>query len=465
MAGLLASLTLVLGGVGSCYLTPFMAQNFKPSTVDAMRFIGCYGMPATPEHKTQFGAWVVDVLGQSRVDAPMEYYSYIVMLGDFHPSLSSLAFLGLVILAIGTAETAVPGSFTDRCCVTGAIATPFFVMISNTWLMPLQAILVGCWLGYRWLRGRRDSWMLLLGSGLGSLILIFPFFMHFAYQTRYYPIHIEWVQVRPPFLNWIVVMAPAIFLWLLSLGGACKKRMFAGFTAVVGLGALVGTYLFYVHDVYGGNEAIFNTTLKWWPWVYALVLMLGLIAAWPHRLLRWGAIFILSSTILFNSYIFLQQWRVLPKNHAGQLDGYAWFKENPQHRDIYLELQGLPKGVVLESLDSTAPDSGCSLSLFTGHSSVGGWTGHELLWRGGRTDIEWLQKYREQFYEGTLENPASWLRSIVPGGVDYVVWLNRDNDRSLKVWPILNEQLKNDYDWRPTYQHAEGHWGIWIKRR
>lgn len=461
-AGLLASLTLVLGGVGSSYLLPLMTPHFHVSAVHGMRFIGSFAVPATPEYKTAFGVWITDFLGKSAVDAPMEYYSYIVMLGDFHPSLSSLAFFGLAILAIGMAETAVKGSLTDRFCVTGAIASAVFVTVSNTWMMPLQVMLVSCWLVYRWWSGRQDRWIHILGSGLGCFILIFPFFMHFAYQTRSYPIHIEWVQVRPPLLNWILMMSPALLIWLLTLWEA-RKPLFAWFATIVGIGALLGTYFLYVHDIYGGTEAIFNTTLKWWPWVYALVMMLGLIAVWPSRARRRAVIGILLSTILFNGYIFQQTWRE-QKLHSGQMDGYAWFLEDHNHRNIYLELLGLPKGVVLESVDPKSYDVGCSLSLFAGHYSVGGWTDHEMLWRGGRPDIEQLAKNRDKFYKGTLENPESWLRCVVPGGVDYVIWLNRDNDRGLDIWPKINEQIKGSYDWRPTFEYDKGHWGIWVKR-
>ena len=466
-AGVLACLTLALGGIGTTYLTPFMAHGFNPAPVEGMRFIGCYGTTCVPEYKTDFGVWICSIIGRSLVDAPMEYYSYIIMIGDYHPSLSSLAFFGLLILAIGMAEKAVPGSLTDRFCVTGAIATAVFVLISNTWIMPLNAMAVVTWLVYRKLSGRRDSLTHILGSTLACVILIFPFFNQFAQQSGYYPIHIEWVEVRPPFLNWIMIMFPAFLIWLLTFWEA-RKPMFARFATIVGLGASLGTYFFYVHDIYGGSEAIFNTSLKWWPWSYALVIMLGIIAVWSYRIPRYIVTFILVSSILFNSYIFARFWLFGQKStqhHRGKMNGYAWFQEDSVNRDIYLEMQNLPKGVLLESDVSNTYDVGCSLSLFTGHYSLGGYTGHESLWRGYRSDLEQIRLKREVFFKGLLDDPLSWLRGVVPGGVDYITWLRRDNDQGLEIWPKLNEQLKAEYDWRCTFEDREARFGIWIKRK
>ena len=460
-AGCLAGVCVALGGDGATLLTPFMSPNNSPSPLAAMRFIGSY---AVFDHMTPFGTWVLQHIGVSRVDAPIEYYSYIIMLGDFHPSLSSLAFFGLVILAIGMAERAAPGSITDKFCVTGAISTAIYMLVSNTWITPLQVPLVICWLVYRWWNGRGDRWTYLLGSCLVCFALIFPYFNQFAYESRNYPIRFDWVPERPPFLNWLAVMFPACLMWFTCLWAA-RTEPLARFTVIVGIGAMAGTYFFYLHDVYGGIFAVFNTTLKWWPWAYALVLMLGLMSLWPHRILRNIACLILLLTLVGNIYIFGLYWQDASKKHMGRLDGYAWFTDDNNQKSIYQQLQALPQGVVLESTAPDSADTGTSLALFTGQYALGGWTGHEMLWRGGREDIDRLAANRDKFYGGTLENAASWLRGAVPGGVTYIVWLNRDNDRGLDIWPKINDQIKDDYDWHSTFEYSQGHWGMWIKRQ
>jgi len=460
-AGFLASVSLALGGVGTTLLTPFMAPNYSPSPLAAMRFIGSY---AVFNGMTPFGTWLLQHIGVSKVDAPIEYYSYIIMLGDFHPSISSLTLFGLVILAIGVAERAVPGSITDKICVTGAISTAVFMLISNTWITPLQIPLVVCWLIYRWWNDRGDRWTYLLGSCLVCFALIFPYFSQFAYESRNYPIRFDWVSERPPFLNWLALMFPACLMWFASLWAA-RTEPLARFTVIVGIGSMIGTYFFYLHDVYGGVFAVFNTTLKWWPWVYALVLMLGLMSIWPYLILRRIGYVIIFLTLVGNLYIYGLYWQNTPKDHMGRMDGYAWFTDvGNEQRSVYQQLQTLPKGVVLESTTPNTADTGNSLALFTGQYSLGGWTGHEKLWREGRADIDQLAANREKFYSGTMDNAASWLRGIVPGGVTYIVWLNRDNDRGLQIWPKINDAIKDDYDWRSTYEYNEGHWGMWVKK-
>src|SRR5208283_1023699 len=104
-----------------------------------------------------------------------------------------------------------------------------------------------------------------------------------------------------------------------------------------------GTYFFYLHDVYGGVFAVFNTTLKWWPWVYALVLVLGWMSIWPHRILRNIGYLILLLTLVGNIDIFGLYWQNASKGHMGRMDGYAWFTDDSNQRSIYQQLQALPR--------------------------------------------------------------------------------------------------------------------------
>jgi hypothetical protein len=462
-AGALASLSMILGGNGATLITPFMDPHHNPGPLAAMRFIGSYAVyrDMGPD---RYGVGLLNIIGESGQDAPMEFFSYISMLGDFHPCLSSITMLGLAVLAIGVAHREPAGSPTDRVCVTGAIATGVISFITNTWMVPLQCGLVGLWIIYRWAIGPRDTWLHLIASAAIVFTLIFPFFREFAYESRGYPTHIEWAANRAPFLNWAVIMFPALCMLSLTLF-ILRVSNLARFACITSVIAMTGTYFFFVHDIYGGDAAIFNTSLKWWPWVYGLVLSLGFMATWNHARLRPFSIAALALTLVGSVYIYVFFWITAPKPHMGRLDGYAWFTDDKISDALYHQLLGYPQGVVLvsDALNGGEPDVG--LATFTNHYSLGGWTWHEMLWRGNREDIARISENRVKLYNGTLENPTSWLRAVVPGGVTYIVWQNRDNDRSLTVWPILNDQLKEDFDWHPTFEYDKGRWGIWVRKK
>jgi len=460
-AGWLAVVFLVLGGNGATIWTPFM-QKLPLGFPDSMRFIGCYAMPANNE-LNHFGHWLVKFLGPSKVIAPMEYYSYTLLLGDFHPPLSSIFFLSLAILAIGLAERSRVGSLTDKLCVLVAISTPFFVLISNTWTVPLQGILVACWLIYRRLTGRPDSFVFIFLTGFFCYAMIAPFFIVFAHATSGQN-KIAWVPERALFLNWLVVMLPACVTWIGCLWTA-RTRSLTRFVVVFGLFVLAGTYFFHVDDDYGGEFEIFNTSLKWWPWIYTFLVTLGFACAWPNKTTRFVGIGILALSMGGNLYIFSNYWLTTSKMHAARLDGYAWFTDDPQQRAIYEQLLSLPKGVLIESIPPQAVSATLSLAQFTGNDSVAGYSWHEVLWRGARNDLILFTNRVDQFYLGLLPDPTGWLRSAVPGGITYIVWMGRDNDRELQIWPKINDQIQADYDWHSTYEDREAHWGIWIKRR
>ena len=133
------------------------------------------------------------------------------------------------------------------------------MLLANTWITPLQVSLVICWLVYRWWNGRVDACDLPFWEvAWSALPSFFPISVRFAYESRNYPIHFEWVAERPPFLNWLVVMFPACLMWLTCLWAA-RTEPLARFTVIVGIGAMAGTYFFYMHDIYGGTFAWYST--------------------------------------------------------------------------------------------------------------------------------------------------------------------------------------------------------------
>ncbi|MCE0483489.1 MAG: DUF2298 domain-containing protein [Methylacidiphilales bacterium] len=460
-AGWCAAICIGLGGSGSTLVAPVMLTG-EVNPAGAMRFIGCFALHGNP-FLTPFGHQFINFIGESSVDAPMEYYSYVIRLGDFHPSLSSLLFFGLGVAAMGVAERAPANSPTDRYAMMAAVATAVYLFISNTWIAPLQVMLMICWLVYRRLSGKPDTLGQILLAWCVPFALIFPYFSQFAYETRNMDITIEWASQRAPVLNWMLVMGPAMLMWLLCVWHGLRSRLEIFIVTVCG-GAIVGTYLFHVHDVYGGQYNVFNTTLKWWPWAYALMLVWGIAICWNAPIFRRLIWVIVVLTMMGNLWILGRDWYFDSKEHMGRLDGYAWFTEKPEQRAIFEVLESLPRGVVMESVPFNPGGPCITVAQFSGHYSLGGWVGHEMLWRGAREDLVNLADGRDAFYNGKLEDPVNWLTSATPGGVDYIVWLERDNVRGPYGWPGINASIESAYVWKEVARIGETRWGIWIRR-
>jgi hypothetical protein len=202
---------------------------------------------------------------------------------------------------------------------------------------------------------------------------------------------------------------------------------------------------------------------------------MAIIASSSSSRLRILMVFIVALTLPGNLFLFgFFDWYRQIKGeadqnqlHSGRLDGYAWFTESSHAKDcVYRYLKGLPQGVVMEStpFDHAAP---CiTLAQFTGHYSLGGWVPHEELWRSySRMDLQLMSDDRDSFYDGTLPDPRSWLAGITPGGVDYIVWLDRDNARADHNWQKTNDEIKSDYDWHMIEQVGDTYTGIWIKHK
>jgi hypothetical protein len=258
-------------------------------------------------------------------------------------------------------------------------------------------------------------------------------------------------------------MFPALIVLVLT-GLAARRNGFARLICGVGLLLLLTTYFVTIDNGKPDPLKIADATIAWWPWSYAFVITLGLTSIWRIRSLRLIGGSLIFLTMVGNTYIMGHYYFDCPKPDAGHLDGYTWFTEDGIQGAIYQQLKALPRGIVLESSDPNAPDCGNTLALFSGQYSLGGWTNHELASHPGRIDLRDMATNRDNFYLGKLDDPVAWLKHAAPGGVDYIVWLNRDNDRSLDIWAKLNEKLKDQYDWHPTREYNLGRWGMWIKR-
>jgi hypothetical protein len=183
---------------------------------------------------------------------------------------------------------------------------------------------------------------------------------------------------------------------------------------------------------------------------------------------------ILGITIITNGYLMAVDWyRPLfvswtpdtggQKSHVGQLNGWGWLMDDPYNSSVFQVLSSWPEGTVLESSYLNPADSRAGLGLFTGHFQALAWSQHESILRGNRPDLDRLKDLRDDFYMGHASD-ISWLNSCVPGGVTYIIWDSRDNDRTLVAWPVINEQLKGKYDWKECQKYSMAEWGFWVRR-
>lgn len=567
IAPIVALLCLFLGGTGTDLLTPFMLGKGEAILpFQTMRFAGSFAMFSDDERQMEFSGLkraekdaqeaqsghplrlqVVRFLGESPVEAPVEYFSYLIFLGDYHPSLCAMLFACLCVLAIGVAESIPPPPIRDAkrqrivleiflslgvliialpifllltsvwliplksalvvgwvwfrhtmwlreealailhapaeittvtdsklphhleetklACIALAIATPIFLIIANPWVFPLQGALVAGWLLYRYAIGHRDSLRWIFISTAIPLCLIYPFFIRFAYAARS-DIKFAMVIQQVPILTWIVIWLPVLILivGMLAYIAVSGRRSFVTFAGIAATAFVIFSYYFCIHDIYSDRYEIFNTTLKWWSWIFNMSLVLGTMALWPQK---WGRRVIYLATftaVAGNIYMYGGHWITEEKPAFGQMEGDAWFNEDHRNGVLLTLLKAMPRGTVLQKCPLYGACPAFSVAEFAGQYSVGGWTSHEQLWRPGRLDLEKLRQDREAFYIGKMTDPLPWLGGITPGGVTYIAWLTDDNLPDPANWDRVNDAIKEQYDWRQVDSVGPNHIGFWVRR-
>jgi len=460
LASVLALSGVLLGGNGASIVIPFMSKTY--SYWDSMLFIGIYALPGRPDF-TPFGRWLVDFIHPCITNAGMEYYAHTIVLGDYHPSLSSLLFLGVLILAIGLAEREPAVTPMDTGCVALACATPFYLLVANAWTAPLQLIAVVSWLAYRFFRGKRNSLRTLFFCFLIPICLIYPYLCYFSYSSQNYNLSLQWTTLPIPILNWALVMAPALGMLLICFIVSFSQRL-AIYVTGCGIFFFAFSFFFHIDDYAGG---IFNTSLKWWPWAFSLIMLLGLAVAWKNWITRTFAVILTLLPVAGYLIMIGPEWWYSNKNHMGQLDGSAWIRDDQQQRYILNYLNVLPRGVLLQSCPNTDDAGVATYAQFTPHYALAGWIDHERIWRGyWRPDLQQLVLEKLQFYQNKLSDPRQWL---LDNDVDYVLWLEpdnlRDDNAGLTYWAAINERLKGNYTWHtfaypdaPPPVHPLGVW-------
>lgn len=449
----LVLLTILLGGTGA---TPFMhLLREEAAPVHSVRFIG-RALTKAKENRP-LGDWVVEKSGgqtEQSLELPAETFSYLLSLGDYHPPLAGYLLLAVALLGfsqIGHWGGALMLGASVPLCVAG-----------NAWTFPLQGLLVVFLVGLGWYSKRWIHWKGLGLGFFGGWVMVLPFLSYFAVRSGGYGDGLSLVEAskHTPWILWLILFWPFLVLILLSFFSAKGERV-VKWTALFWLVLLVFSEVVFFDDIYEGKNQRFNTTLKWWPWM--MMGMVGTLGAMnlasARALCRFGSMAML---VVLCSYVVDLQDALTSKKaeHRGRLDGTAWLEKEPSWKPVLTYLKTQKRGVVLQNISKQSYTESPAITMFAGHISVLGWTGHENLWRNFQKDIEVRRIQVRQFYRGELTDKVDWLLSM---DVDYIVNLHRDIE-SEEVFQKITKEISSHYVWQPLSWSSEGHSGIWKRR-
>jgi uncharacterized membrane protein len=449
---LVCLLSLLVGGSGSVVAAHVLLVH--PGMFRSVRFLG-----SAIEHDppTWIGARVLpfmDTPGRAARDLPMEPMSYVLINGDYHPPLAGFLLLALASTLIAAQATGAAGRrrAMNHALLAGTVP---LALISNAWVFPLLLILVGGWFAYRLLSGEQGFLIPALAGLAAVTILEYPYLIEFTQQaiTSNAAMGLTQPDDRTPWLGWCLTFWPVAGILALGLLNR-EQRSLTLFLIVVWTLELAATEFLYNHDVYGGVWNRFNSTLKWWGWVYAgIILTLGAknlgSGSW---LCRYGTVVLLVPSLVFAADLHRCYNYFERTGSEGFLAGSAWLNRDPIARDMVIVLAARPDGVALESGIKMENTESPAITLFAGKQSLLGWPWHETTWRGAFAEIRERLAQTTDFYEGKLADPLDWL---LHNNVRYVIWLPRDCVDGDSRFGPLNDKIKARYFWHELYQEKD----------
>lgn len=450
---------LLFGGTGVAPIIRLV--NAHPPLYGSTRFIGRY---LAPESATlPFGKWLLHAdhsSGQATLDLPVELFSYLVALGDYHPPLGGYLLLMLGLLSIAWIETTqVPDRSRTAAHVILAATVPLSVAC-NTWDSPLQALLVGAYLIWRTLSRQPVDWRASAAGGVAATLLISPFLVRFVPQASHLHNALRLVPagLHTPPVAGLFVFYP--LLAVLALNLMCGERTkLSWFFCALWIALLAASEFLFVDDLYTGKFERFNTALKWWAWIYSgAILTVGAMNLRSRsRVCRWGTSAVL---VLISAFaVELGGHLVLGRSpHAGQLDGSALLREDSTQRAILAFLQRQPPGIVLQRLPEYAYITAPSLAIFSGQTALLGWTGHENNWRGNPPAVNRRADEVAAFYAGDLPDAARWLEQ---NHVRFVLWLEDENRLPAGTFEKIDLQIRPRYAWNDYSAASGSRAGFW----
>lgn len=454
----LVTIALAAGGTGASLPVHFMMD--KPELYSSMRFVGdaaTYQLVNTPFGRSLLEA--AHVPPKDATKAPLETFSYLLQLGDYHPPLSGFYLLALALLCIALIDEGVDAR-APTCLLAATIPLS---AIANGWSLPFQGLLVFAWGASRVWTHRPVEWRMLAAGLFVSLALCYPFLSGFAYRSADYNLKLQFLSAS----EHTPLLLGAIQLWPIAAAivlpfAARERRSWILWLSGLWIVLMVFTEVFYVDDIYSGPYNRFNTTLKWWPWIQAGALLVG--GASGLQSMSRAARYATAVVLVVVSVYAVDMMRGLIygyKGDFGRLDGAAWITDDPIDRVILEYLKAAPTSIVLQRLETGAFTPAPGIVEFAGQRAFLGWPEHEKLWRGNRADVILRQREVEQFYAGQMQNAAEWL---IQNRIDHVLWLKAEYKLPKGTFDKINAQIRSHYYWREFYTATDDfRVGIWSR--
>lgn len=466
--------SFVIGGTGA---TPFVHLVEGDRHVDAnahmmgsARFVGLY------DHQFTSDPFWRDVFlppvppGFERRELPMEGFGYQYYVGDYHPPLGGFFLLALALALIALLERGL-GSVRLNTVLLGA--TVPLTIATNTWVFPLQALLVAGWMAWRHRKPLPGAaapahppadWPAVIGGGLGAAVLIYPFLTAFAAKSQ--PTAMKLVQAidHTPVAQFLALHWPMLVMIVLGLAVSLAKREWRGITLyfAVFLGLLLfASEMIHVDDPSGGKYERTNSVMKWWGWLWtACVIALGsLLLGSPSRWARWITGASLAVTCFYAADV-VSYFRHTGQADRGQLHGAGVYTREPVVRDMFRYLADAPQGIVLENIyDGAYSDSGIH-AAFAAKPVLLGWPMHLVTWHGDVPDVWLTRDAIVALYAGNLPDARKWL---LARDVRYIVWSVRDA-HNREAWSRLQSDIDASYAWHGFGNVAGMPVGLWVRR-
>jgi hypothetical protein len=452
---------LLAGGCG-IGLEAHLSMNHYIQPAEMCRYLGLH---RPPEERTAFGRFLDDKMyppGKFLIELPVLSLSFVIAEGEFHPPLTG--FLIVAFSAFLMASLEGEADRRQRSWLAALLAgTVPLTLVANAWVFPLQALMVAGWFIYRSICGERALWRAgMAGAGVAT-VLAYPFLSGFMQQSLAHAT--EFRFTRPgdhSWLGWLVVFWPVFGLVVLGWWNQERRRLMM-FLACLWLLMTVGAEVFYIHDVNGGTWERFNTTLKWWAWIYTGgVLTLGAAnMASSSRFCRYGSLLMVLGPCA-EIYDFGRFFTGENKPSIGHMEGSYWLTGDSCERDIIEALRARPDGICIESNVVLVNSESSVLGVFGNKQALVGWPTHEGLWRNQQKEIGVRMTQVNDFFLGKIDDPLAWLRE---NNVRYVLWLQKDNDNTNCRFLPLWKKIKSGYTWRHFYGN-DGDWaiGFWERK-
>jgi len=483
----LVVVTLAIGGTGP---TPFLELIHEPApdtprVVEvneriwgSARFVGSFDQKVnTPLGQALFAPAAANLPpGFKARELPSENYGYQFALGDYHPPAGGFFLLLFALALIGALELQRASKDTRILTVLLGFSVSM-QLATNTWVFPLQALLVLFWALWRQVSSWRPAlagstaslpesgprqppdWLALIGGGLLGGALLYPFLTGLVQQPTASQLY--WVKTadHTPWPQFLAALWPVLLFTGLGLFRREGPRI-AVALALASLAILLLSEFIFVDDPSGDHFQRTNTTMKWWGYLNTLNIA-GLASVLLACNAPWVRALVVATCLLLNlySYDLARYWFHTPKHEFAQLYGDGAYKRDPPTREMLRFLEAAPQGIVMESLACGAfCDSGIH-ALFAGKPLLLGWPLHLQTWRVNAGGIWILKNEIDSFYRGELARPVQWLAAH---DVRYIVWARSDAGNQ-SAWQAIDAAIANRYGWREFGRVGNAPVGIWVK--